>query len=199
MELVKKTKEKVEKAWTLTKKVTVLLMVWGLIFSVVTIGRLGVAFDYDDTLVQSAAAFQKAFGKVSQPYTPGFWGIVNQSYDLEKPKWTVYPIAWVFRVFGFKVTVLSARPAVEADALRKEWRHLLGRGGFVFAGSDGAKAGHLVAGNFVLFFGDSDTDIEAAQKAKVFPVRIKRSRKSVFKEDYNPGRYGEFILPLSQY
>lgn len=192
-------KAKVDKGWTITKKTVAMLSVWGLVFSLVTVSKLAVAFDYDDTLVFSAPAFRRGFAKSTQAFSPDFWAVVNQSYDLEKPKLLTYPLAWAFRIFGFRVTVLTARPPVEADALKKEWRHLISRGNFIFAGDESAKQGHLASGNYILYFGDSDTDIEVARRARVFPIRVRRSNKSVYKEDYNPGTLGELVIPFSEF
>lgn len=197
--MLKNVRDKAEKAWTTTKKITALAMVWGLIFSIVTIAHLGVAFDYDDTLVESAAAYSKAFAQSAQPYSTDFWAIVNQNYDLEKPKLFTFPLAWAFRMFGFKVSVITNRPAVQAEPLKKEWRHLLGRGNFIFTGEASSKHAVLSNGNYVLFFGDSDSDIHEARLAKVYPVRIRRSTKSLFKEDYHPGTLGELVIPFSEY
>lgn len=197
--VLKNARVKVEQYWTRTKKLLVAMSVWGLFFSLVTIGRLGVAFDYDDTLVYSTPAFQKALDQGVQPYSPGFWSVVNRSYDLEKPKLISYGLAWLFRIFGFRVTVLTSRPAVDAEALKKEWRHLIARGRFIFAAAGEAKHQYLSDGNYVLFFGDSDTDIAEARKAHVLPIRIRRSPKSIYKDDYHPGTMRELVIPFSQY
>lgn len=196
--VLKNVRAKVENYWTTTKKVLAAMSVWGLIYSIVTISRLGVGFDYDDTLVFSAPAYQKAFARSTQPFSPGFWSIVNQSYDLEKPKLIPYVLAWGFRILGFRVVVISSRPAVDSEALKKEWRYLVGRGYFIFASGEGKHA-YLQNGNYLLFFGDGDSDIQEARRARVFPVRIRRSAKSIFKEDYHPGTLGEFVLPLSEF
>ena len=192
-------KAKVDKGWTITKKTVAMMSVWGLIFSLVTVSKLAVAFDYDDTLVFSSPAFRKAYAKSTQAGSSDFWSIVNSSYDLEKPKLLTYPLAWAFRIFGFRVTVLTARPAVEAEALKKEWRHLVSRGNFIFAGEETAKQSHLASGNYILYFGDSVNDIELARRARVFPIRVRRHMKSVYKEDYNPGTLGEIVIPFSEY
>ena len=196
-EIIKSAKAKVDKAWTTTKKLVAAMSVWGLIFSLVTIGRLKVAFDYDDTLVYSTPAFNKAFRSGVQPFSPQFWSIVNTSYDLEKPKIFANALAWVFRICGFKVTIIAARPAIEGDALKKEWRNLAGQ--FVFAEARDSKHGTLKQGNYVLYFGDSDSDITEGRLARVFTIRVRRSTSSSYKEDYNPGTLNELTIPLSEY
>ncbi len=197
--VLKNARAKVEHYWTNTKKFLAAMSVWGLVFSVVTITHLGVAFDYDDTLVNSQAAYSKALANSQEAYSEGFWNIVNTSYDLEKPKIIPYSLAWVLRVFGFRIAIITARPAINAEALKKEWRHLVSRGYFIFASDKTGKAGILQNGNYVLFFGDSDSDIQEARSARVFPIRIRRSKKSIYKEDYNPGSMHELVIPLSEY
>lgn len=196
--MLKAAKEKVEAGITFTKKTLVAMSVWGLIFSLVTVAKLGVAFDYDDTLVNSTPAFTRAFEKTTQPFTPQFWSIVNNSYELEKPKAVATALAWVFRIFGFKVAIITARPAVDHEALQKEWRRLAPRS-FFFAGDKENKHLHLQSGNYVLYFGDSDSDISEARKAKVFGIRVKRHPKSSYKDEYHPGTLGEPVIPLSEY
>src|SRR5579859_7507354 len=117
-ELTKKAKAKVDKGISNVKKILSLMMIWGLIFSVVTVARLRVAFDYDDTLVFSTPAMNKAYASGAMPSSPQFWTIVNQSYDIEKPKWTVQVLAWAFRLAGFQPTILASRPPYGGDALK---------------------------------------------------------------------------------
>jgi len=197
--VLKNVRARVETYWTNTKRMLALLSVWGLIFSLVTIARLGVVFDYDDTLVFSTPAFAKAFANSAQPLSPQFWTIVNQSYDLEQHKISGCGLAWLFRLFGFRVTVLAARPASGGEALKKEWRRLVSRGNFIFVGEGNNKAPALQSGNYVLFFGSRDSDMAAARQAGVFPIRIRRSPKSSFKDDYRPGTMRELVMPLSEY
>ena len=197
--VLKNVRAKVDAGWTQTKKILGMMSVWGLIFSLVTVAKVGVAFDYDDTLVFSTPAFSRAFANSAQPFTPQFWSILNKSYDIEKPKILSLTLAWAFRIFGFRVTIISARPATDGEALRKEWRRLAPRGNFIFAGDRSNKHLYLENGNYILFFGDSDSDIIQARKANVFPIRIRRSAKSFYKQDYNPGSLGEWVIPFSEY
>lgn len=197
--MLEKTRAKIGAGWAAAKRLGVMMAVWAVIFSFATIARLAVAFDYDDTLVLSTPAFEKAQAEASQAAGPRFWTIVNQSYDLEKPKVVGCAAAWLFRLFGFNVTVIASRPETGAEALKKEWRRLVPRSRFLFAGDRGSKHRFFENGNFLLFFGDGDADMADARRAKVYPIRILRSPQSAFKGDYSPGTMGEFVLPLSQY
>jgi acid phosphatase class B len=196
--VLKAAREKVEKTWTTTKKILAMMSVWGLIFSLVTIARLGVAFTYDDGLVASAAAFEKASGAVTQARSPEYWKIVNNAYDLESPKLVPYGLALLLRAFGFRVTILAERGASGGDALKKEWRHLSPRG-FLFVPDPEELHLHLQDGRYVLFFGDGDRELLEAKKAGVYAVRIRRGSKAVHDGEYSPGKMGELVLPLSQF
>lgn len=197
--MLKKAKVKVSQAWVLAKKVFVGLCVWGLVFSVVTIGQFRVAFDYDDTLVFSSPAYEKAFRSGAPQFSTRFWEVVNSSYDLERRKVVPNALAWTFRLLGFKVSILTARPEHGAEGLRKEWRRLATD--FVFGRypAPSPKHEYLASGNYVAFFGDSDSDLQAARRAKVAAVRIARSPKSQYKDDYHPGSLGEWVIPFSEY
>ena len=125
--VLKDVRAKVEKTWTLTKKLFAMMSIWGLIFSLVTIARLGVAFAYDDTLVHAAAAYEKAAGSVQVARSPDYWKVINNAYDLESPKFLPYAIAWAARACGFRILILAERQATGGEALKKEWRHIAPR------------------------------------------------------------------------
>jgi acid phosphatase class B len=199
--VLKAVTAQVEKTWTTTKKILAAMSVWGLIFSLVTVARLGVAFNYDGTLVNSVAAFQRAAHSAQLARSPEYWNVVNTSYELESPKPLPYALAWAFRVLGFKIMILADRQSIGGDGLRKEWRHLAPRG-FVFTIDPASKHLHLQDGRYVLFFGGSDRDILEARKAGVYPVRVKRGRgmrAAGTAEDYHPGFMGEIVLPFSEF
>lgn len=196
--VLKDVRAKVEQTWTTTKKILALMSVWGLIFSLVTIARLGVAFTYDDTLVHSAPAYEKAAGRVQQVRGPEYWRIVNNAYDLETPKILPFALACALRGFGFRVLILAERGAGGGEALKKEWRHLAPRS-FVYVADPADIHLHLQDGRYVLFFGDGDREMLEAKKAGVYAVRVKRGAKAVNGGEYNPGRMGELVLPLSEF
>jgi acid phosphatase class B len=196
--VLKDVRAKVEKTWTTTKKLLAMMSVWGLIFSLVTIARLGAAFAYDDTLVNSSAAYEKAAGAALPARGGDYWKIVNNAYDLESPKLLPYAAAGLARAFGFHILILAERQATGGEALKKEWRHLAPRG-FAFVSDPEDIHLHLQDGRYVLFLGSTDRELLEARKAGVFAVRVKRGKKAVLGGEYNPGRMGEVVLPLSEF
>lgn len=194
--VLKDVRAKVEKTWTTTKKILALMSVWGLVFSLVTIARLGAAFTYDDTLVHSEASYEKAEGRVQQLRSPEFWKIVNNAYDLETPRIVPYGLACALRAFGFRILILAERGGTDGDALKKEWRHLAPRG-FVFVPDPAELHLHLEGGRYVLFVGTGDRELLEAKKAGVYALRVKRGSHAVNHGEYSPGRMGEVVLPFS--
>lgn len=194
----KDARAKVEKGWTTTKKLLAMMSVWGLFFSLITIGHLSVAFDYDDTLVDSVKAYEKASDASVQRESPSFWAALNNSYDLESIKYVPFTIACVLRGLGFRVVIMAERQGTDGAALRKEWRKLAPRS-FIFTPDPTAKHLHMQEGRFVAFFGDSDQDMLEAKKVRVLGVRVRRGKPSAKNDPYSPGKMGEFVIPLSQF
>lgn len=194
----KETRAKVEKGWTTAKKLLAMMSVWGLFFSLITIGRLSVAFDYDDTLVDASKAYEKASGAAVAREGPAFWGALNNAYDLETVKYVPFALACALRGLGFRVMIMAERQGTDGDALKKEWRKLSPRS-FIFTPDPAAKHLHMQEGHFVAFFGDSDQDMLEAKKVNVLAVRIKRGKRAVKRDQYSPGKMGEVVVPLSQF
>ena len=194
----KDTRAQVEKAWTTTKKVLAAMSVWGLIFSLVTIGRLSVGFDYDGTLVDSSKSFEKAARLSQQAGGASYWGVVNNAYELEKPKLVPYSTALLLRVLGFRIVIMADRQGTDGDALRKEWRRLAPRG-FLFTPNPSDKHLHLQEGRFIAFFGDADVDMLEAKLAGVLAMRVQHPPVPGLTAPYSPGRMGDYVVPLSRF
>ncbi|MBI4062672.1 MAG: hypothetical protein HY401_00035 [Elusimicrobia bacterium] len=157
--------------------------------------NLKVGFDYDDTLSFSTPAFDKAFAAETdgvKPFGQEFWQIVNKNYGLEEPKWGVIFWALLFKVAGFDVVIITARLPVDTEDLIAKWSWL--HDGFYFTKE---KARLMKNSHYAAFVGDSDSDMEESDKAGVIAIRARRSPKSSYKENYSPGKYGEWILPFS--
>lgn len=194
----KETRAKVEKGWTTAKKLLAMMSVWGLFFSLITIGRLSVAFDYDDTLVDASKAYEKAAASSVAREGPAYWGVLNNAYDVESVKYVPFVLACALRGLGFRVMIMAERQGTDGEALKKEWRKLSPRS-FVFTPDPKSKHLHMQEGHFVAFFGDSDQDMLEAKKVNVLAVRIKRGKRAVKNDQYSPGKLGEAVIPLSQF
>ncbi len=169
--------------------------VFALVHLAVASSNLKVGFDYDDTISFSTPAFEQAFNSQNQgikPFSPEFWKIVNTNYKLEEAKTGVIFWAILTKMLGFDVVFITARQPIEADALVASWDWL--DDGFYF---EKEKARIMNKYHYIAFVGDSDSDIEEARKANVWAIRARRSPRSSYKENYSPGKYGEWVLPFS--
>lgn len=194
----KETRAKVEKGWTTTKKILAMASVWGLFYSLITIGQLSVAFDYDDTLVDSLKAHEKAAAASTQAMSPQYWGALNNAYDQESVKLVPFGLACALRGLGFRIVILAERQGTDGEALKKEWRKLAPKG-FIYTPDPTSKHLHMQEGRYVAFFGDSDQDMLEAKKVNVLGVRVRRGKHAVKTDPYSPGKMGEVVIPLSQF
>ncbi|MCM2268172.1 MAG: hypothetical protein NDI60_10420, partial [Elusimicrobiales bacterium] len=142
-------------------------------------------------------AFQAAEKDNLPPGSPDYWNAVNRSYGYERIKLVPWLTAWAFKALGVKIAVFCDRGSEGADSLEASWRRLADY--FYFPRSEDEKYRILEKRRFVLYAGASDTGIIQARKAGVHALRIKKSHSSTVKADYNPGKFSERLLPLSQF
>jgi len=186
------------KKWLLRLKIfSFLAAIWAVFFSVFTLMGLRAGFEYDDGLVFSTPAFKSAQGTGLEPGSKGYWDAVNRSYKLERVKPAVWLTAWFFKVFGFKTAILAQRDPAGSDPLVQSWKPPADD--FFFAADENQKYEILEKKGFTLYFAASDADIIQARKAGVWAVRIRKSAKSILPAAATPRKFGEPILPLSEF
>lgn len=161
---------------------------------------LRIGLDYDDTLAFSSPSFKEAMDQLGSDRWPGrnspqfakFWSTVYSHVDLDRPKWVPILIALAGKTIGCDVVIITARAGVGSWPLQVRWSWLVDE--FYFTKE---KAGILAEANYLVFLGDSDGDITEAQEAGVWAVRVERGEDSSNDREYQPGEYGEMILPFS--
>ena len=185
------------KKWALRFKIFCFLAAtWAVFFSVFTLMGLRAGFEYDDGLVFSTPAFKSAQKTIMEPGSKDYWLAVNRSYKLERVKPAVWLTAWFFKVFGFKTAILAQRDQAGSDSLIQSWKPLAND--FFFAADENQKY-ELLEKGFTLYFAASDADIIQARKAGVWAVRIRKSAKSTLPAPATPRKFGEPVLPLSEF
>ena len=182
---------------------------WGVLFSVITIIGFKVGFEYDDGLVFSTPAFKTAAAGARHTALAGslsadavvadadYWNAVNRAYKLEHIKPIPWMTAWFFKVFGFKVEIFCARGEEGSDSLQNSWRMLADY--FHFTADENKKYELLERSRFIFYFTPSDEGVIQAKKADVTPIRIHKNKRSLNACLYNPGKFGERALPLSEF
>ncbi len=131
------------------------------------------------------------------PDKKDYWNFLNRSYKLERTKLIPLFTAGIFKTFGFDIYVICMREDIGTDSIKHSWKPFINE--FIFVENNLKKYKVLEKGNFVLYFANSDADIIQARKANTTVIRLKRSSKSVNKTLYTPGKFNEFILPLSEF
>ena len=179
------------------KAFCILAGAWGFIFSVVSLIGFQAGFEYDDGVSYSTPAFQAARKEALETGTPDYWNAVNRAYTYEHLKPAPWLAAWALKAVGGRIARFCDRGPEGSDSLEASWRGLAND--FYFTRDENEKYTLLEKKRFILYSGASDAGIIQARKAAVYPLRLQKSPRSVLKFDYNPGKFGERYLPLSQF
>jgi acid phosphatase (class B) len=152
-------------------------------------------FDLDDTLLFSSPAFDYARGTGVRPYSEAFWKIVNTSDEgRSKVKKKTLELLKTHQKKGDRIYVITSRKPFGGETVKRFVEKTFGIPEENFYFETKGKAGRMRALGLSVFYGDSDSDITAAQEAGVRALRIRRSARSSYKRKYNPGKYGEEIV-----
>ena len=181
----------------LLKHIALLLFISSVSFS--QTGKLKIGFDIDDTTLYSERAFVVA-PKTESGHTDYSW-INNHDKEYSLLIDPVITLINYFRAHGHEVFFITARPGPNGDSVAvflsknlnfdvkvdsnlffspKEYVN-----GFKYT-TKHRKMNEL---DLDIFYGDSDTDIIAAIKADVHPVRIVRSNASI--KEYSGNYFGD--------
>ncbi|HAX61685.1 MAG TPA: hypothetical protein DCX95_03880 [Elusimicrobia bacterium] len=159
---------------------------------------INVGFDIDDTLLFSTPAFKKADESGEAAYSDEWWTIVNKSDEGNSiVKKVAEKILNEHRSKGDGIFAITARDKAGSNVLKSYMNKTFGiKKENVFCTH--RKAEKIRELNIKIFYGDSDSDITAAQEAGAKGIRILRSPKSSYKSKYHPGEFGEEIIPNSE-
>ena len=178
------------------KKLFTLLLTIVLVFP--QTGKLKVGFDIDDTVLFSEPMFQY---HIKQKGLPIDFGWINSNdKDFSIPISPTIELIHYFRANGHEVYYITARPGENGDILAHYLTEVLGykirkNTDLYFMPKDTLEGVKYTSKHrkmnelgLDLFYGDSDTDIIAALKAGIHPVRVVRHYKSI--EQYGANYFG---------
>ncbi|MDO8734799.1 MAG: HAD family acid phosphatase [Elusimicrobiota bacterium] len=159
---------------------------------------INVGFDVDDTLLFSSPAFNIANKSEYSEYSEEWWAIVNKSDEGNSiVKKVAEKILNEHKAKGDGIFAITARDNAGSNVLKGYLNKTFGiKKENVFCTN--RKAEKIRELNIKIFYGDSDSDITAAQEAGAKGIRILRSSKSSYKGKYHPGEFGEEIIPNSE-
>ena len=168
-------------------------------------GILKVGFDIDDTVLYSRDVFLNAPRNDSGKLDYGWVNKHDSEYSIVIPP-TVTLINY-FRAHGHEVYFITARPGMNGETAASFLTDVLGfeiikDKNLFFAPKETLNGKRYTTKHRVitelgldLYYGDSDTDMIAAIKAGVHPVRIVRHQKSI--EQYGSNYFGNTLDPNS--
>jgi acid phosphatase (class B) len=172
---------------------------------------MNVGFDIDDTILFSSPGLYSGMKK----YSPGtldflsmekFWEEMNNELDrYSLPKECARKLLELHKKRGDSIFFITGRPATLTEGLTEllaETFYLDKINTVIFTGSSGddnPKIKPMKEKQIRIFYGDSDSDIQAAQSAGARAIRILRAGNSVHKPFPRIGGLGEEVLQNSEF
>ena len=169
-------------------------------------------FDIDDTVLFSSPGFYYGMTNRDGPdgtnrygsdplHSALFWNDMNGSFDnFSLPKASGKALIMMHLKRGDKVVFITARDSSKVSIVPKILMQCFGipSPDIVFT-CDKPKRSSIVARGVNIYYGDADSDMLAADSAKVRPVRVLRSPFSTNKTSYaKVGQLGEEVLRDSE-
>lgn len=172
---------------------------------------MNVGFDIDDTVLFSSPGYY--YGR--QKYSPGnkgytimeeFWNEMNNGLDqFSIPKECARKLIELHKKRGDSIYFITARTKTKTesvtDLLAKTF-DLENPRKVIFTGvklGENLKIKPIKENKIKIFYGDADSDIEAALEAGIRAIRIMRALNSTNKPLPHNGSFGEEVLVNSEY
>jgi acid phosphatase (class B) len=182
-----------------------------IVASIQTHPPMNVGFDVDDTVLFSSPGYY--YGK--NKYSPGtndfitmrdFWNEMNNGLDeFSLPKEIARRLIAFHKERGDSIYFVTGRASTEKETLTALLARTFGLENpnkVIFTGSsktENPKIRPLKEHDIQIFYGDSDSDIRAAQTLRIRAVRIIRAGNSTHKPIPKIGLLGEEVLCDSQF
>lgn len=172
---------------------------------------MNVGFDIDDTVLFSSPGYY--YGR--QKYSPGnkafaimeeFWNEMNNGLDqFSLPKESARKLIELHKKRGDSIYFITARTKTKTESvteLLEKTFDLENLNKVIFTGiklGENLKIKPIKENKIQIFYGDADSDIEAALEAGIRAIRIVRAVNSTNKPLPHNGSFGEEVLVNSEY
>jgi hypothetical protein len=173
MKIIDNTKEFIAKWFNRFKIFSHLFAIWAIIYTTTNICNFRIAFEYSDGIKFLA---KKETGEVIE----------------ERTKILPSMVAFFMKFAGIKIDIIVDKEndlKIKSISFADE---------IYIVENQNEKYEILEKKGYILFFTNSDEGIIQAKKAGIKAIRIKRNPKSKNPLKYNPGSFGEKIMPLSE-
>lgn len=189
------------------KIIRIVLVLWvGIFHLIAQPGILKVGFDIDDTVLFSRDVFLNAPRDETGEVNYSWVNLHDADYSIVIPP-TIALVDY-FRAHGHEVYFITSRPGINGTHVASFLTMSLGfdielNRNLFFAPKESINGKRYTTKHRVmsalgldLYYGDSDTDMIAAIKAGVHPVRVVRHQKSV--EQYGSNYFGNTLKQGSE-
>lgn len=172
---------------------------------------MNVGFDIDDTVLFSSPGYY--YGR--EKYSPGnkafaimeeFWNEMNNGLDqFSLPKESARKLIELHKKRGDSIYFITARTKTKTESvteLLEKTFDLENLNKVIFTGfklGENLKIKPIKENKIQIFYGDADSDIEAALEAGIRAIRIVRAVNSTNKPLPHNGSFGEEVLVNSEY
>jgi len=172
---------------------------------------MNVGFDVDDTVLFSSPGYY--YGR--QKYSPGnnafvimeeFWNEMNNGLDrFSIPKECARKLIELHKKRGDSIYFITARKKTKTETVTELLVKTFGLENHkkvIFTGikiGENLKIKPIKENKIQIFYGDADSDIEAALAAGIRAIRIMRAGNSTNKSLPQNGSFGEEVLVNSEY
>ncbi len=129
-----------------------------------------------------------------------FWNDMNGKFDkFSMPKHIAKKVIRMHRKRGDKILYITARPKSKNEILTSILSKIFKTNTKVIFAGYTPKDHYIKKHNIKIYYGDSDSDIQAAIDANIRGIRIIRSKSSNNPGKNVPGIFGEAVIKDSQY
>lgn len=170
-----------------------------------------VGFDIDDTILFSSPGFwrgQNEFGE-SYLHNPEFWEKMNNDWEnFSIPKQSGIDLVKMHLQRGDTVYFITGRDKTKSEHVSAYLQKVLNipadkMNPVIFAGEvsieKNTKVEWMRDHHLKLYYGDSDSDITAAEDLNIRGIRVLRASNSTYKPLPKVGIYGEEVVINSEY
>jgi len=174
-----------------------LVFLWALAYSINTIMKNSIAIEYDGGIADSTKSWQAMEKESIKKNSKEYWAKINAFGENDQAKPIPALLCAAAKSVGIKIYVLCDRENENTENLKKTWQRLAT--GIYFTPAPNDRYVFLEQHKPLAYAASSDENIIQSVKAEILPVRIKRSKKTKLPGNYNPGKFGEKIIPFSQF
>lgn len=174
---------------------------------------IAVGFDIDDTVFFSSPGFYYGLTNKDGPRKTNkygndflasswFWKDMNTNFEkFSLPKTSARKAIRLHLQRGDHIFFITARPKTPGEKVTQHIQDVYDLHPIhpvIFTGGK-LKTEEITKHQILIFYGDSDSDIQSAQSAKIRPIRFLRAKNSEDPTSVNIGAFGEEVLKDSDF